>query len=66
VKKMSESGTVAIIGGWIEAAGNILAAIGSTPSIPLSDEVKTELRLVGNALQAIGSVLTITADSPFN
>lgn len=55
----SNSNTIAEIGGWVEAAGNIVAAIGSTPTNRLSDSMQTDLNIIGNALQAVGSVLSI-------
>ena len=41
---------------WIEAIGTILSAIGSTPSIPLSEETLNDLNLIGNVLQTVGNV----------
>lgn len=51
------SNTIAIAGGWIEAIGTILAAIGNTPSTIFSQSTLTNFRLIGNALQAAGSAL---------
>jgi len=54
----SSNNSVAIIGGWVEAAGNIVAAIGDTPTERIPETIKTDLRLIGNVLQAVGSALT--------
>ncbi|MGE7977343.1 DUF6944 family repetitive protein [Psychrobacillus sp. NPDC093200] len=53
----SSSYNTAITGGWIEAIGTIVAAIGNTPSKLLSKSTLKDLRLIGNVLQASGSAL---------
>ncbi len=53
----SSSYNTAITGGWIEAIGTIVAAIGNTPSKVLSKSMLKDLRLIGNVLQASGSAL---------
>ncbi len=53
----SSSSTTAIAGGWIEAIGTIVAAIGNTPSKVISKSMLKDLRLIGNVLQANGSAL---------
>lgn len=53
----SSSSTAAIAGGWIEAIGTIVAAIGNTPSKVISKSMLKDLRLIGNVLQANGSAL---------
>lgn len=53
----SSSNTTAIAGGWIEAIGTIVAAIGNTPSKVISKSMLKDLRLIGNVLQANGSAL---------
>ncbi|MEK3973706.1 DUF6944 family repetitive protein [Psychrobacillus sp. FSL K6-1267] len=53
----SSSYNTAITGGWIEAIGTIVAAIGNTPSKVLSKSMLKDFRLIGNVLQASGSAL---------
>lgn len=53
----SSSYNTAITGGWIEAIGTIVAAIGNTPSKVLSKSMLKDLRIIGNVLQASGSAL---------
>ncbi len=47
----------AIAGGWMEAVGTIIAAIGNTPSSIFSQSTLNGFRLVGNTLQASGGAL---------
>lgn len=53
----NNASTIATVAGWIEAAGNIVAAIGDTPTPKIPETIKTDLRLIGNVLQAVGSAL---------
>ena len=52
------SNIIAIAGGWIEAIGTIVAAIGNTPSTIFSRSTLKDFRIIGNVLQASGSALT--------
>ena len=51
------SNVTAIAGGWIEAIGTVVAAIGNTPSTIFSRSTLKDFRLIGNVLQACGSAL---------
>ncbi|MER2170499.1 MAG: hypothetical protein ABS938_07660 [Psychrobacillus psychrodurans] len=51
------SNVTAIAGGWIEAIGTIVAAIGNTPSTVFTNSTLKDFRLIGNVLQAGGSAL---------
>jgi len=53
----NNSNITAIAGGWIEAIGTIVAAIGNTPSTTFSQSTLKDFRLIGNVLQACGSAL---------
>ncbi|WP_404444861.1 hypothetical protein LG307_17995 [Sutcliffiella horikoshii] len=50
-----------LIGVWTQAVGTVVAAIGSTPSVPIDNSGKTGLQLVGNILQAGGNGLEADA-----
>lgn len=47
-----------IIGSLLSAIGTIQAAISNTPQFHLNNELATQLRLIGNVLQALGSALS--------
>lgn len=47
-----------ILGSLLSVIGTIQAAIGSTPQLPLNQEQSYQFRLIGNALQAVGSGLS--------
>jgi hypothetical protein len=46
-----------LIGAWTQAIGTVVAAIGSTPSLPIHENDRIGLGLVGNVLQATGNGL---------
>ncbi|GKU83500.1 DUF6944 family repetitive protein [Niallia sp. NCCP-28] len=50
--------TKEILGTFLSAIGTIEAAIGNTPFEKLGTDVRFNLRLIGNALQASGSALS--------
>lgn len=50
-----------LIGAWTQAFGTVVAAIGSTPSIPIHVVTRPDLGLVGNVLQATGNGLEADA-----
>lgn len=54
--------SVGMIGSWMDAIGTVLAAIGSTPSKVLTEEMLEDLIFIGNSLQGVGSALVV--DSP--
>lgn len=49
--------TKALFGGWVQAIGTFIAAVGSTPSSILTKEHLLELTLIGNAMQAVGNAV---------
>ncbi|MGN7283494.1 DUF6944 family repetitive protein [Shouchella rhizosphaerae] len=53
-----ESSLKEILGSLLSVIGTIQAAIGSTPQLPLNQEQSYQFRLIGNALQAVGSGLS--------
>ena len=56
-----------ILGAWMQAAGNIISAIASTPTDRLSDSAQANLNTVGLALQAVGGGLeTEGQGTPFS
>ncbi|HFK1762998.1 hypothetical protein AT258_03345 [Bacillus wiedmannii] len=46
-----------IVGAWFVAVGTIIAAIGSTPLKSLNSEIRKDLSIWGNVLQATGNGL---------
>ncbi|PGO25848.1 hypothetical protein CN984_18515 [Bacillus cereus] len=46
-----------IVGAWFVAVGTIIAAIGSTPLKSLNSEIRKDLSICGNVLQATGNGL---------
>nr|WP_255256165.1 hypothetical protein [Bacillus mycoides] len=46
-----------IVGAWFVAVGTIIAAIGSTPLKRLNSELRKDLNIWGNVLQATGNGL---------
>jgi hypothetical protein len=46
-----------LAGSWTQAAGTVIAAIGSTPAIKISDDSRKDLGLIGNVLQATGNAV---------
>nr|WP_257155375.1 hypothetical protein [Bacillus cereus] len=46
-----------IVGAWFVAVGTIIAAIGSTPLKRLNSELRKDLNVWGNVLQATGNGL---------
>jgi len=46
-----------IVGAWFVAVGTIIAAVGSTPFKKLNDELRRDLNVWGNVLQATGNGL---------
>jgi hypothetical protein len=54
--------TKEIFGAWIQAIGTLIAAIGSTPSINVSEQFHEDLNLWGNVLQAAGNALQADAE----
>ncbi len=46
-----------IFGAWIAAIGTITSAIGSTPFEFISSNVRKDLNVYGNVLQAVGNAL---------
>lgn len=59
---MGES-TKQLAGSWIQAIGTVVAAIGSTPSLPIQENGRKGLGLVGNVLQATGNGLEADAQT---
>lgn len=54
---MMEDEIKAVTSAWVQAAGTIISAVGSTPLNNLTEEFKTSLSIIGNVLQAVGSAL---------
>lgn len=54
--------TKSLFGAWIQAIGTVIAAIGSTPSINVSEQFREDLNLWGNVLQAAGNALQADAE----
>lgn len=54
--------TKKVFGAWIQAIGTVIAAIGSTPSIIASMQMRKDISLVGNVLQAAGNALQADAE----
>ncbi|WP_226682368.1 DUF6944 family repetitive protein [Sutcliffiella horikoshii] len=52
-----------LVGSWTQAIGTVVAAIGSTPSIPIHENGRKGLGLVGNVLQATGNGLEADAQT---
>ncbi|PFM43713.1 hypothetical protein COC59_31005 [Bacillus cereus] len=48
-----------IVGAWFVAVGTIIAAIGSTPLKRLNSELRKDLSVWGNVLQATGNGLEV-------
>ncbi|WP_182201272.1 DUF6944 family repetitive protein [Paraliobacillus salinarum] len=48
-----------IFGGWVQAVGTVLSALGNTPNIPVSLKIKKEFDLLGNTLQATGNAIQV-------
>ncbi|WP_208590913.1 DUF6944 family repetitive protein [Gracilibacillus suaedae] len=48
-----------LLGAWEQALGTVLSAVGNTPSIALTSEVKENLDLIGNVMQATGNALQV-------
>ncbi len=48
-----------LLGSWEQAIGTVLSAVGNTPSIALTSEVKENLDLIGNVMQATGNALLV-------
>ncbi|MGP4041217.1 DUF6944 family repetitive protein [Gracilibacillus sp. D59] len=48
-----------LLGGWIQAVGTVLSALGNTPRIALSSDIKDDLKLIGNVMQATGNTLQV-------
>lgn len=46
-----------LIGAWTQAVGTVVAAIGSTPSLPIHTSGRRGLGVIGNVLQATGNGL---------
>ncbi len=56
-----------ILGAWMQAVGNIISAIASTPTDRLSDSTQQNLNIVGLTLQAAGNGLeTEGQGTPFS
>ena len=60
-----ESESKAIVGSVIVSVGTITAAIGSTPSNYIKSNVRDDLTLVGNVLQATGNGIDAEAKGTF-
>lgn len=58
IDEQVESSLKEILGSLLSVIGTIQAAIGSTPQLPLNQEQSYQFRLIGNALQAVGSGLS--------
>jgi hypothetical protein len=54
--------TKSLFGAWIQATGTVIAAIGSTQSINVSEHLHEDLNLWGNVLQAAGNALQADAE----
>ena len=50
-----------IFGAWIQAIGTVMSAVGSTPTLRISEGLKNDLNLWGNELQATGNALQADA-----
>lgn len=59
---MGES-TKQLVGSWTQAIGTVVAAIGSTPSLPIHENGRKGLSLVGNVLQATGNGLEADSET---
>ncbi|WP_010198178.1 DUF6944 family repetitive protein [Bacillus sp. m3-13] len=55
-----------LIGAWTQAIGTVVAAIGSTPSVPIDTNSKRGLGLIGNVLQATGNGLEADSQRALN
>ncbi len=53
----------ALFGSWVQAAGTVLAAISSIPSLPLEQKIKTDFSLIGNLMQATGNALLADSET---
>ncbi|TYS60267.1 hypothetical protein FZC74_09035 [Sutcliffiella horikoshii] len=52
-----------LVGSWTQAIGTVVAAIGSTPSLPIHENGRRGLGLIGNVLQATGNGLEADAET---
>jgi hypothetical protein len=50
-----------LFGSWIQAIGTIISAIGSTPIRGIEEDIRNDLKLWGNVLQATGNALIADA-----
>ncbi|MFB1051291.1 hypothetical protein [Paraliobacillus sp. JSM ZJ581] len=48
-----------VFGGWVQAIGTVLSALGNTPNISISSEIKKDFDLIGNTLQATGNAIQV-------
>lgn len=55
--------TKQLVGSWTQAIGTVVAAFGSTPSIPIHENGRRGLGLIGNVLQATGNGLEADAQT---
>lgn len=53
-------------GVWIQAVGTVLAALGDTPFLPVDEQTKTNLSLIGNVKQATGNALLADTEKTVN
>ncbi|MFD2615778.1 DUF6944 family repetitive protein [Terrilactibacillus laevilacticus] len=51
-----------LAGSWTSALGTIVSAIGSTPTLAFTDQMRINLDLWGNVLQATGAGLSADAE----
>ena len=54
------------IGHWTQAAGTVLAAVGSTPTLVANEAAGEELQLVGNVMQATGNGVLVDTEIPWS
>ena len=55
--KSNKSNITAITGNWIAAVGTIIDAIANTPSSRFTEQMLTDLSIIGNILEAGGSAI---------
>ncbi|CQR46508.1 hypothetical protein BN1058_00769 [Paraliobacillus sp. PM-2] len=48
-----------VFGGWVQAIGTVLSALGNTPNIPIPSKIKEDFDLIGNVLQATGNAIQV-------